>query len=168
MEKAQSELSGTEKSITEIAMDCGFANVKLFNKYFKEKYGCTPGSYREAAASLQDKPNRKPLTYEESSSGDYYELDSINAMGSLYRYLEEKSVQEQDRANPLTAVVTDHVQIQIQPGMSSAGYKSIGTVPQQRAGQLKDCAMTGVGSSPSLKVEFLLNTYVSMASLMMR
>ena len=44
-------------------------------------------------------------------------------MGSLYRYLEEKSVQEQDRANPLTAVVTDHVQIQIQPGMSSAGYK---------------------------------------------
>ena len=144
MEKAQSELSGTEKSITEIAMDCGFANVKLFNKYFKEKYGRTPGSYREAATSLQDKPNRKPLTYEESSSGDYYELDTINAMGSLYRYLEVKSVQEQDRA-PITAVVTDHEQIQIQPGMSSAGYKSTGMLPQQRAGQLKDCATTGVG-----------------------
>ncbi|VTR60222.1 transposon Tn10 TetD protein [Actinobacillus pleuropneumoniae] len=123
LEKAQSELSGSEKSITEIAMDCGFANVKLFNKYFKEKYGCTPSSYREAAASLQDKPNRKPLTYEESSSGDYYELDTITAMGSLYRYLEVKPDQERERANPLTAVVTDHELIQIQPGMSSAGYK---------------------------------------------
>jgi xylan 1,4-beta-xylosidase len=123
LEKAQSELSGSEKSITEIAMDCGFANVKLFNKYFKEKYGCTPSSYREATAPLQDKPNRKPLTYEESSSGDYYELDTINAMGSLYRYLEVKSDQEQERANPLTVVVTDQEQIRIMPGMSSTGYK---------------------------------------------
>ncbi|KOP68550.1 AraC family transcriptional regulator [Bacillus sp. FJAT-18019] len=122
LEKAQSELTGSEKSITEIAMDCGFANVKLFNKYFKEKYGSTPSSYREAAASLPDKPNRKPLTYEESSSGDYYELDTITAMGSLYRYLELKSETEQEQAGSLTTVNTDHVQIQINPGMPSKRY----------------------------------------------
>ncbi|UNK15986.1 helix-turn-helix domain-containing protein [Paenibacillus sp. N3/727] len=123
LEKAQSELSGSEKSITEIAMDCGFANVKLFNKYFKEKYGCTPSSYREATmAPNQDKPNRKPLTYDESSSGDYYELDTINAMGSLYRYLDLKTNQDQEAVNPLTPIVTDHEQIRIQTGMSSRGY----------------------------------------------
>lgn len=123
LEKAQSELSGSEKSITEIAMDCGFANVKLFNKYFKEKYGCTPSSYREATmAPNQDKPNRKPLTYDESSSGDYYELDTINAMGSLYRYLDLKTNQDQEAVNPLTPIVTDHEQIRIQTGMSPRGY----------------------------------------------
>lgn len=88
LEKAQVELANTAKSITEIALDCGFANVKLFNKYFKEKYNSTPSAYRESFAltDLPD-PDRKPLTYEESSSGDYYETDTIQAMSSLYRYL---------------------------------------------------------------------------------
>ncbi|WP_412070989.1 GH39 family glycosyl hydrolase [Paenibacillus alvei] len=88
LEKAQAELATTTKSITEIALDCGFANVKLFNKYFKEKYNRTPSAYRETFASTdQPDPDRKPLTYEESSSGDYYETDTIQAMASLYRYL---------------------------------------------------------------------------------
>lgn len=122
LEKAQTELANSERSITEIAMDCGFANVKLFNKYFKEKYGCTPSSYREANAALPDRPNRKPLTYEESSSGDYYELDTITAMGSLYRYLELKSESEQEQASSLPTINTDHLQILLQPGMPSKQY----------------------------------------------
>lgn len=88
LEKAQAELANSTKSITDIALDCGFANVKLFNKYFKEKYDSTPSAYREALALAdQPDPDRKPLTYEESSSGDYYETDTIQAMSSLYRYL---------------------------------------------------------------------------------
>lgn len=123
LEKAQSELSGSEKSITEIAMDCGFANVKLFNKYFKEKYGCTPSLYRETALTPSNhKPNRKPLTYEESSSGDYYELDTINAMSSLYRYLDAKIPSDQDEPSALATVFTNPEHIEIQPGMSSRGY----------------------------------------------
>lgn len=92
LEKADVQLVESEKSVSDIALDCGFANVKLFNKYFKEKYGCTPGAYRKASlVSETDHIYRKPLTYEESSSGDYYEMDTLNAMQSLYRYLEPKT-----------------------------------------------------------------------------
>ncbi|WP_336773855.1 GH39 family glycosyl hydrolase [Paenibacillus sp. MMO-58] len=91
LEKAAAQLSDTDKSITQIALDCGFANVKLFNQYFKGKYGSTPGSYRDTLANAKmPDPARKPLTTEESSSGDYYETDTISAMESLYRYLNDR------------------------------------------------------------------------------
>ncbi|MDK8179758.1 helix-turn-helix domain-containing protein [Paenibacillus sp. UMB4589-SE434] len=89
LEKAVDALINTNLSMTQIALDCGFANVKLFNKYFKEKYDTTPGVFRESIMeSKSADPTRKPLTYEESTSADYYEVDTIQAMESLYRYLE--------------------------------------------------------------------------------
>lgn len=123
LEKAQSELSGSEKSITDIAMDCGFANVKLFNKYFKEKYGCTPGAYREASMAAEpNKANRKPLTYEESTSGDYYELDAIHAMGALYKYLNLTPKAGEEVVNPLTSMVTEYEDIRIRTDMPFQEY----------------------------------------------
>lgn len=123
LEKAQSELSDSEKSITEIAMDCGFANVKLFNKYFKEKYGCTPSTYREASMEKNlNKDQRKPLTYDESASGDYYELDAINAMGALYRYLNITQKTELETVSPIASVVMEYEDISIQPDMPQQAY----------------------------------------------
>ncbi|MBV6716623.1 GH39 family glycosyl hydrolase [Paenibacillus chitinolyticus] len=87
LEKAVAELTESAKSVTQIALDCGFANVKLFNKYFKEKYEMTPGAFREAAKEKTASPERKPLTYDDSPSGDYYETDTIQAMESLFHYL---------------------------------------------------------------------------------
>lgn len=121
LEKAQAELIGSEKSITEIALDCGFANVKLFNKYFKEKYGCTPSAYRESSMAVDpNKANRKPLTYEESTSGDYYELDAIHAMSMLYRYLNVTPAQE--TISLRASVVSEYENIIINPGMPSQSY----------------------------------------------
>lgn len=37
----------TEKSITEIALSCGFNHLSYFSKMFQETYGCTPGAYRK-------------------------------------------------------------------------------------------------------------------------
>lgn len=102
LEKAAAQLAESGKSMTQVALDCGFANVKLFNKYFKEKYGCTPSAFRASllAAKPVD-PARKPLTYAESSSGDYYETDTIQAMESLYRYLEraDEGAADEDRGS---------------------------------------------------------------------
>ncbi|MFQ6951908.1 helix-turn-helix transcriptional regulator [Blautia wexlerae] len=39
-------LCTTRKSITEIAMLCGFNHLSYFSKYFMECYGCTPREYR--------------------------------------------------------------------------------------------------------------------------
>ncbi|CAM3577273.1 MULTISPECIES: GH39 family glycosyl hydrolase [Paenibacillus] len=124
LEKAQAELAGSEKSITEIALDCGFANVKLFNKYFKEKYGCTPSSYRDALlAEEAHRPDRKPLTYDESSSGDYYEMDTWNAMGTLYRYLDARADTKPDALNPPPPLAAERQLIEIQADGPSARYE---------------------------------------------
>lgn len=44
---AQRELLTTEKSITEIAFDCGFNTISRFNAAFMKINGCTPRNYRK-------------------------------------------------------------------------------------------------------------------------
>ncbi|MFD2611152.1 helix-turn-helix transcriptional regulator [Paenibacillus gansuensis] len=46
-------LRGTGKSIMEIALDCGFANLSYFNLTFKDRFGCTPTAYRRAYTESQ-------------------------------------------------------------------------------------------------------------------
>lgn len=47
LEIAASQLSHLQKSITSIAMDCGFPNISYFNRQFKSKYHSTPKEYRQ-------------------------------------------------------------------------------------------------------------------------
>lgn len=44
---AVEELLYTEKSITEISMECGFENPSSFNKLFKKIYQCSPSEYKK-------------------------------------------------------------------------------------------------------------------------
>ncbi|MDR0268066.1 helix-turn-helix domain-containing protein [Paenibacillus sp.] len=121
LEKAVDALLNTNLSMTQIAHDCGFANVKLFNKYFKEKYDSTPGVFREAMmASKPADSTRKPLTYEESTSADYYEVDTIQAMESLYRYLEPS--QETSIASPALDVIYNQVEINVERKSAGIPY----------------------------------------------
>lgn len=41
------ELLNTEKSIAEIALDCGFGSTSSFSKSFKDQLFCTPSQFRE-------------------------------------------------------------------------------------------------------------------------
>lgn len=66
-------LTGTSRSIDEIAGDCGFPNMHSFIAAFKEKYGVTPGYWRK---------ENKPRTTILKNSGDaqqsigYYSINS--------------------------------------------------------------------------------------------
>ncbi len=48
LEKAKSMLETTEKSIADIATDCGFNSLSYFGKNFKDVYGSSPIKYRKA------------------------------------------------------------------------------------------------------------------------
>ncbi|MEI5909561.1 AraC family transcriptional regulator [Bacillus spongiae] len=45
--RSQEELKKTNKSILDIALDCGFSSVSVYNQLFKRLYGDTPGTFRK-------------------------------------------------------------------------------------------------------------------------
>lgn len=46
MNKARKLLTATEKSIGDIAFDCGFSDLGYFSRTFKKEFGCTPSQYQ--------------------------------------------------------------------------------------------------------------------------
>lgn len=53
--KFQIEVSGSKKTLKEIAYDCGFESDAHFNRFFKKKIGMTPNRYRkEVEANMQN------------------------------------------------------------------------------------------------------------------
>lgn len=49
------------KSVSEVAMSCGFNNISYFNSVFKNTTGFTPGEYRRHQASRLQKKNCLPI-----------------------------------------------------------------------------------------------------------
>ena len=49
------ELMNSDRQISEIAMDNGFADSRAFAKAFKKRYGCLPSEYRKKQPALQEK-----------------------------------------------------------------------------------------------------------------
>jgi len=47
----------TDKAVSEISADCGFASASYFGKLFREKTGVSPGSFRISGASAQHAAN---------------------------------------------------------------------------------------------------------------
>ena len=88
LEKSAELLAGTNKNVTQIASECGFANVKAFNTYFKEKYGTTPTGYRDKQGRDTLKKSSRWNVNTSAIHGAYYDIDTIQAMDSLYAYLE--------------------------------------------------------------------------------
>ncbi|WP_152399921.1 GH39 family glycosyl hydrolase [Paenibacillus cellulositrophicus] len=89
LEKAETMLRETTSNIIDIAADCGFANVKLFNKSFKEKMGVTPSEYRQKHERQSGGADDKhlPFTRDTSESGSYIKVDTVKVLEGLYRHL---------------------------------------------------------------------------------
>ena len=46
LQAARRELRDSERSVLDIALACGFAQVTFFNRLFLREMGCTPSEYR--------------------------------------------------------------------------------------------------------------------------
>ena len=47
LQAACRELLDTSKTVTGIALDCGFSHVSFFNRAFRRNHGCSPSAYRK-------------------------------------------------------------------------------------------------------------------------
>ncbi len=47
LRQVEVELEQTDKAVKDIARDCGFQHVRVFNSVFKKNYGVTPNSWRK-------------------------------------------------------------------------------------------------------------------------
>ena len=50
LERALPLLSCTEKTVVDVAYDCGFSNIRSFNRAFKKYIGLSPSEYRKNAS----------------------------------------------------------------------------------------------------------------------
>ena len=55
IEKAVILFKYSNKSITEVALECGFGNVRSFNRIFKEVFNTTPLHYKKSNTALKEK-----------------------------------------------------------------------------------------------------------------
>ena len=49
LQAACRELAGNQRSVLEIALDCGFSQVSFFNRVFRRTMACSPSEYRSRA-----------------------------------------------------------------------------------------------------------------------
>lgn len=48
-------LRTTNRTVLEISMECGYKNLRSFNRNFKEQMGCTPATYRKLEPTAGDR-----------------------------------------------------------------------------------------------------------------
>ncbi|GGA13241.1 hypothetical protein GCM10008018_67710 [Paenibacillus marchantiophytorum] len=89
LDKAVKDMILTNLSITQIAHDHGFPNLKSFNAVFKEFYRQTPGEYRKTILD-----GRSVFQKHSTHHFNYFEMNPSHAFESLFKYLPSKAVQE--------------------------------------------------------------------------
>ena len=95
-EFAEKLLVSTDKTVSEIALDVGFASTKYLFYHFKKWYDCTPSKYRELTAPLH---SRLPH--------NYYSCDQLKAEKLLnsFRYESSHSGRDIKRGSPISGLL---------------------------------------------------------------
>ncbi|MDT2258010.1 helix-turn-helix transcriptional regulator [Paenibacillus larvae] len=112
LKKAVPELLHTEHPILKIAMNNGFANVKTFNKCFKDHYGMTPSEFRSERG--------KEVSAQESLQAAHSSYEVINpsaALEELSKYMVKKDLN--DHSN----VIRKKVELMVETEHSTVLYK---------------------------------------------
>lgn len=98
LDKAVKDLTLTNLSITQIAHDHGFPNLKSFNAVFKEFYSQTPGEYRKTVMD-----GRSAFQKSSTSHFNYFDMNPSQAFESLFKYLPNKGVPTDSSLVPLNS-----------------------------------------------------------------
>ena len=76
---ANYELVSTRKNLTDIALNNGFPELKLYNSYFREIFHCSPAEYRENLGT-----RKIPERYDQQN---YYGMENADVREKIEAYL---------------------------------------------------------------------------------
>ena len=82
VKKSLSDLVNTDRKITDIALDSGFADVKAYNTFFKRTYKMTPSMWRTEY-------QKKPANMDGAETDAYISFDPQSALSILKQYISE-------------------------------------------------------------------------------
>jgi len=87
VKKSLPDLVSTDRKITDIALDSGFADVKAYNTFFKRTYKMTPSRWRE-------EHRKKPARLEDAGAdaNAYISFDPQSALSLLKQYISEDNL----------------------------------------------------------------------------
>lgn len=91
LQRAVTLLIETNKTITEIAYESGFPNLKSLSRLIKREHGCTPGDYRNRHT---ERIFSKIDTCSESPS--YFDIERKEVLNKLYMYLDKHKEEDTD------------------------------------------------------------------------
>ena len=78
--KSLPDLVNTNRKITDIALDSGFADVKAYNTFFKRTYKTTPSKWRMEY-------QKKPAGIDNTGREGYFVFDPQSALSILKQYI---------------------------------------------------------------------------------
>ncbi|WP_313638542.1 GH39 family glycosyl hydrolase [Paenibacillus sp.] len=107
LKHAVRDITYTDHSITQIAMDHGFPSLKSFHKVFKEVYKITPIQYRKDLQRHEEHENLPSNDY-----ATYLDFDRENAYEALFKYLPSPDQQTADKMLD-KGVVTKEIRVQL-------------------------------------------------------
>lgn len=81
VEKAMEQLKNTSKKVTDIGLNCGFNNIRTFNRVFKEITGYTPREFSQRMEDVSDYFGRRK------------ELEKYNPSYYLQKYSQKRYVE---------------------------------------------------------------------------
>ncbi|MBU5437842.1 helix-turn-helix domain-containing protein [Tissierella sp. MSJ-40] len=97
LDKTVNLLLNSDKTITEISYESGFASTKSLNKLFKDVYDCSPSEYRKAYGNIVYNENKdRNEDSNKKKSRTYLDVDRKAAFKRLFSYLKGLDNEVQD------------------------------------------------------------------------
>ncbi len=101
LNKAVRLLLSSNKTITEISYESGFANTKLFNKLFKETFYCSPSEYKKTydKVSISSENKYYSIDSDTERGRTYLDVDRSAGLKKLFTYLKPSYIQDYEVDN---------------------------------------------------------------------
>lgn len=133
LEYAVNELINSDDSITDIAFNSGFPNVKSFISFFKSNYNETPNSYRKKIKVL----NKSLISDKgEKITQNYLDVDTNNYFKDVFTYVKEK--QYNDNIDIMDRRISKNIDIDLNKNLGNIknNWKNLITIGKAKEGLL--------------------------------